>query len=279
MLWFVFGTLARDYESGLRRMNESPRRRAGKGDRRRWVDVLAAAPPLRWWLRDRVSRASFLLVAAYLTRDRDVKLRVYPALAPMLVLPVLSLAQQFRGGGGAAVAGFSSAMTGGFLGAIPMLAIDLLKYSQQWRASDVFRAAPLPGPGSLCHGVRRAVLLFLVAPMVAGVALLVWLPHRSADALLMLLPGTILMPVFAVLANAGGRAVPLSLPSDEAKATGRGVVMIVAVFASGGLSVLALGARTLGWFWPFLAAEVLVSAALYVLVRRSINGSEWLPTE
>jgi ABC-2 type transport system permease protein len=42
--------------------------RSGAG--RRWADVLADAPPLRWWLRDSVSRASFLLVTAYLARDR-----------------------------------------------------------------------------------------------------------------------------------------------------------------------------------------------------------------
>ena len=55
----------------------------------RLLEILVDMPPLRWWLRDSVARASFLLTAAYLVRDRDVKLRVYPALAPYLVIPIL----------------------------------------------------------------------------------------------------------------------------------------------------------------------------------------------
>jgi hypothetical protein len=88
VLWLAFEKLAGDYESGLQTLGEARSRRP-QGGRRRWLDVLAGQPPLRWWLRDPVSRASFLLVGAYLLRDRDVKLRVYPALAPMLIWPVI----------------------------------------------------------------------------------------------------------------------------------------------------------------------------------------------
>jgi len=76
VLWLAFGTLARDYGAGLQNLGETttPQRR-GRA-RRRWIDRAVAMPPLRWWLRDSVSRAGFLLTAAYLLRDRDVKLWV-----------------------------------------------------------------------------------------------------------------------------------------------------------------------------------------------------------
>ena len=120
VLWLAFGTLARDYGAGLQTLNEAsvlrPRRRA----RRRWLDWAVAMPPLSWWLRDSVSRAAFLLTAAYLVRDRDVKLRVYPGLAPMLVMPIIFLVQD-RGQRGEG--GFGVAFAGVFLGLIPVLGL------------------------------------------------------------------------------------------------------------------------------------------------------------
>ena len=100
VLWLAFGKLARDYGTGLQTLGEArtvqPKQRA----RRRWLGRAVALPPLRWWLRDSVSRAAFLLTAAYLLRDRDTKLRVYPALASMLVMPVIVLVQQRSQAGG-----------------------------------------------------------------------------------------------------------------------------------------------------------------------------------
>ena len=91
VLWLAFEKLAHDYETGLQNLGEAAAPKHRGGPRRRWLDTMAGRPPLRWWLRDPVSRASFLLVAAYLFRDRDVKLRVYPGLAPMLAWPVIML--------------------------------------------------------------------------------------------------------------------------------------------------------------------------------------------
>jgi hypothetical protein len=161
VLWLAFEKLARDYEKGLQSMGETTAPKIPAGARRRWLDILANRPPLRWWLRDPVSRASFLLVAAYLFRDRDVKLRVYPGLAPMLVWPVIMLVQVHgasQQGGFSGFSGYGIAFSGIFIGIIPLLALDLLRYSQHWQAADLFLVAPIRGPGPLCHGARRAVL-------------------------------------------------------------------------------------------------------------------------
>ncbi len=93
VLSIAIGKLARDYGTGLQRLAEvatTPQRR-----RRRWLDRLTNLPPMRWWLRDPVARASFLLCGAYLARDRDVKLRVFPAMAPILVMPLVFMSQGF----------------------------------------------------------------------------------------------------------------------------------------------------------------------------------------
>src|SRR6185503_8867833 len=75
ILWLAFGKLAGDYETGLQTLSETISTRVS---RRRWLDRLVNSAPFRWWLKDSVTRAGFLLIAAYLVRDRDTKLRFYP---------------------------------------------------------------------------------------------------------------------------------------------------------------------------------------------------------
>ena len=276
VLWLAFGTLARDYGTGLQILGETSTLRPQRRGRRRWLDVLVAMPPLRWWLRDSVSRAGFLLTAAYLLRDRDVKLRVYPGLAPMLVMPILFLVQdRGRDGGGA----FGGAFAGVFLGLIPVLGLTLIQYSQQWQASDLFRAAPIAGPAPLCHGARKAVLCLLTLPVLLVFGVIAWVLRGQASSLALLLPGIIALPVFALLPNLGGKGVPLSLPTEEAKSTNRGSLMIGVMVVSGLLSAVASWAWSGGWFGWLLLVELVGASAVYVGLRASISAARWPPME
>ena len=276
VLWLAFGTLARDYGTGLQILGETSTLRPQRRGRRRWLDVLVAVPPLRWWLRDSVSRAAFLLTAAYLFRDRDVKLRVYPGVAPMLVMPVLFLVQD-RGKGGEGA--FGGAFAGVFLGLIPVLGLTLVQYSQQWQAADLFRAAPLAGPAPLCHGARRAVLCLLTLPVLLLFGVIVWVLRGHVSSLAMLLPGVIALPVFALLPNLGGKCVPLSLPTEEAKSASRAAIMIGVMIAAGILSGLAAWAWSSGWFGWLLLVELVVVSVIYVGLRASISAAKWPPME
>ncbi len=172
VLGLAFGRLSRDYEIGLQSLGEHSVKKIGRPGRRRWIDRLAQFGPVRWWLRDPVTRASFLLVAAYLIRDRDVKLRIYPGIAPIIVLPFFFMFQSRQPGG---FGGFSTAFTAAYLGIVPLLAMMILQFSSQYQASDIFRAVPLEGPALICRGARCAVLLLLTFPMVVVIAFLFWL--------------------------------------------------------------------------------------------------------
>ncbi len=282
ILWLAFEKLARDYESGLQSLGEAAAPKRPRGERRRWLATLAGRPPLRWWLRDPVARASFLLVAAYLFRDRDVKLRVYPGLAPMLVWPVILLFQTHGPGktdGFSGLSGFSIAFSGIYIGIIPMLALDLLRYSQQWQAADLFRVVPMNGPGPLCDGARRAVLCVLTLPVAGALALLAWQIGSANSLLPLLLPGIIALPVYAMLACIGGRAVPLSLPTEEAKPVGRGATMVAVMLLSGLLALVATLSWNFGWFKWLLPAEVVLAAGLYLLMRASVGAARWTSPE
>lgn len=278
VLWMAFGKLVHHYEAGLQMLGETSAP-SGKdaGGGRRWLAALVQAPPLRWWLREPVTRASFLLVAAYLLRDREVKLRIYPGLAPMLVMPVIFLLQD-RGRGGLG-GGFGVAFSGGYVGLVALLGLNMLQFSQQWQASDVFRLAPMVGPARICDGARRAVLCFLALPTVVAFGLIGWCLSGGSAHLPLLLPGIIALPIYALYAHLGGRAVPLSVPGEEAKAASRSLQMVGVMLISMALSGLAVWAWSTGWFWQFLWGEAAVGVAVFALLRSFAASARWVSIE
>ena len=275
VLWIAFGKLARDYETGLQALNETISTRIKKHNHRRWLDRLVNVPPLSWWLRDPVARASFLLTAAYLIRDRDVKLRIYPGLAPILILPFVFLLQQNHHHNGSNDIGFGVPFAGIYLGMVPLLGLQMLQYSQQWQAADIFRVAPMSGPASLCHGARRAVLCLLALPMLLLVGLIVWLLRGDFSQLILFLPGIIALPVFSLVPSIGGKGVPLSLPTDAAKSAGRGLNMILVMMIAFGLAEVASLSWSQGWFWWLVLGETIVAAGLYSAMRLALANVPW----
>lgn len=271
-VWVALVRLAGDYQAGLQSIAESTTRRPVRG-RRRLIDRLVNAPPLRWWLRDSVSRASFRLVAAYLGRDRDVKLRVWPGMAPLLVMPIVALLPSADGEGrlGSLGVGFGV----GYLSLAPMMALGMLEFSQQWQASDVFRLAPVAGPAALCAGARRAVLALIAAPMMVAYAMLVLLFGGSVADLALILPGLIAFPVFAMIPCLGGHAVPFSRSPDTYKAATRTFYLIGAMFAAVAIGIVAGLSSRGGWFREFLIGETVVACALYLAMGASVEKSRW----
>ena len=90
VLWLAFAQLSSQVRFRFDGLAEAETPAPQRGDRR-WLHHAGADSPVSWWLRNPVERASFLLTAAYLLRDRDMKLRLYPALAPMVIMPVIFL--------------------------------------------------------------------------------------------------------------------------------------------------------------------------------------------
>ncbi len=274
VLGIAMGRLARDYTSGLQALGETPVRRPAKRARRRWLDVLANRPPLSWALRDPVSRASFLLTAAYLARDRDTKLRFYPGVAPMLVIPVVIFIGNSRhtaSGGGA----FGLAAVGAFLGVIPLVGLSVLQYSDQWQASDVFRLAPVHGPDPVCHGARQAILWLFAVPGLLACAAMTWLIRRDAAQVLLLLPGAIALPIFCLWPHLGGKGVPLSQASETARSAGRGLTMIGAMLASMAISAFGLLAWNHDLFPWFIAVECVIVLGVHQGLRSILRRTGW----
>lgn len=277
VLWLSFGRLARDYELGLQTLSEAaPARPSPPGSPRRWLNRLAGLPPLCWGLRDPVARASFLLAAAYLVRDREVKLRVFPGLAPLLVFPILLLWQSH---GKAGLGSFGIVLGGTYICLIPVLAMQMLRFSQQWQAADLFRLAPLAGPAPLALGARQAVVWLLLAPLLVVYAVAAWFLAPDRSQLLLLLPGLIALPAISLVPCATAAFVPFSAPSEEAKSAGRGLSMFGLMLLSLVLSGLAAAAWSGGWFGWLVFVESGLAIAAYIGLRTRIGQRRWEPLD
>jgi ABC-2 type transport system permease protein len=275
VLALAFGRMAGSYEEGLQNLAESRPAKPREPGKRRLLDRLIDAPPLSWILRDPVVRASFLLTAAYLSRDRDVKLRLYPGLAPVLVMPAVFLIQGASKDGG----DFGIAFAGGYLGLIPLMAMNLLQYSQNWQAADLYRLAPVPGPGPFIHGAIRAVAALLVVPGLIAMGIVVCLLPNGPQNAAMLLPGLIAMPVYALAPGALEKTVPLSKPAEEAKSAMRGAVMFVLMISALAIPGLAMVAKQFDGFRVFLIVEALLAAAACLAMGSAISRKAWDPLE
>jgi hypothetical protein len=274
VLWIGFGKLAREYAAGLQALNESAAPEKSKGRRGQWLERLVHLPPLRWWLRDSTTRGAFVLSLAYLFRDRETRLRVFPGMAPMLIMPVVIMLPQ--GTHGTFVpSGFMLAFAGTYLGMAPLLALNFLKYSSHWQAADIFRAAPIAGPGPFCHGARKAVFFALTIPLFLLVVIIALAMGIEISKLQMLLAGAIALPALSMVPCATGEAVPFSQPSEEAKSAGRGLKMLGVMFVSMLIAGGAAVADSFGFFWWFIAVETIVATGVYAVLHRFCAKASW----
>ncbi len=279
VLVLAFGLMARSYEEGLQTLAESRPRAPRKKERpgkRRFMDVLVALPPLSWLLRDPATLASFRLCAAYLFRDRDIKLRVYPSIAPMLGMPVMFIFQSVTHPG---TWSGGVALAAGYLGLIPMMAMTMLQFSQQWAAADLYRVAPVSGPGPFIHGAVRATVVCLALPATLVLVAIVCFLPQPLEKLVLVLPGLISMPFFAMMPGAIEKCVPLAKPTEEAKSATRGwtmfLVMILAMLIPG----IAIAADSFKILPYFLLLETAVVAGGCWLLGRAIDRKQWDPLE
>jgi len=193
------------------------------------------------------------------------------------VMPIVLLLP--RGEGSSGPGAFGVAFAGSYLGLVPLLSLGMLSLSQQWQASDIFRSAPVRGPAALTHGARRAVLVLVVVPMLVLFTAIVLVMGRSIDGLVLMLPGLVALPVYAMIPCLGGRAVPLSRPPDEAKAARRTSVTMFVMFSSAVLAGIAAFTHARGWLPHFLAIEIVVAAAIYLWMRASLSRERWASLE
>lgn len=270
-LSLAFGKLANSYQRGLRMLNEEKATKPQVKGKAKILERLLALPLTRWWLRHPLERAGFVLIAAYMLRDRDVKLRLYPGIAPVMAMPAIFLINGARGGAD----DFMIMLAGCYLPLLPMMAMSLLKFSKDWQAADIFHATPISGPGHLIIGARKAVTCLLVLPAILIVVAACWWITGSFRSLESILPGLLVMPVYSRILARKSEHLPLSLPGEEAKSAGRGVYVMLGMFSALAIGGVAAVAKSYGYLYPLLVMELLAACVFAALLDHKVRRLAW----
>ncbi|MCA8975592.1 MAG: hypothetical protein KDC98_12790 [Planctomycetes bacterium] len=272
--WLAFDRLAGAYGRGLASLGEGAVSERDHGGRR-LMAKLAASPLLRWWLRDPIERQAFVLASAYLGRDRETKLKIYPALAPMMILPIVMMIRPGKDAG-AIDTGLFAAIGIGYIAILPLVPLMALRRSEHFRAAEVFRYAPLPSWAPLFHGFRKAILLWLALPACIVMVGLIWLISGSSMSVWSSLPLLMAMPIYSLVPTLAGPWLPLSEPNQDGRDASIGCLVTAVVIGSGvTLSGVSAWLSRIGLLLPFLVAVAVASTAIYWLWHRRIATRTW----
>lgn len=266
----VLGRLAHTYQTGMQSLTESaaPSNRSLRG--RSKALRMASTKPMSWLLRDGPSRASFVLCLAYLTRDRDVKLRIYPSLASFLVMPIVLMVTPRGVSKEASDALFGIAIftAGAYLSDLPFVALRALKFSAHWRSAEIFHTTPVPGPWPFHLGARVAVVAFLALPLFVALAVFGAVTN-GPQTILMLLPGLLLLPAYCSLEGATDSGILLSRPSEEARSAQRGCDLMLYML----VSFIVGGIAGAAWYLNFFTIFLVLEAVAVFFVTRQLDAS------
>ena len=102
---------------------------------------------------------------------------------------------------------------------------------------------------------------------------------RDLSQLPILIPGIVALPIYAMVACVGSKAVPFSQPVEEAKSAGRGIVMLAAMMVGFAFAGLVSWSWSQGWFGWLHLAESMLAATLFFTMRAALGRSKWKPLE
>ena len=268
LAYIAIGRLSPSYSEGLAKIGEtsSAASTSTRVRRRRAI----RNPILLWWLRDPIELRTFRLAAAYMRRDRDIKLRLYPSLTIFLIVPLMTLLDRNRVGFSAFVPLFTVWM----LGIMPYQALQTLQMSQHYLAADIFAIAPLDSAAPVFHGVRKATIFYLLLPALGVAGLLIgYLGPGGSQGLQLALPGMIAIPLISLFPGLKEDYLPLSRPVSRGDQSSRNMgLMIMSMIAMSIVLAAAYIAQTLDALWFMIAIELVVVVLVYYLMNRAIRN-------
>ncbi len=230
------------------------------------------------WLADPVERAAFRLAQAYILRERSVKVRLASALSFYVVFPVLALLPGRQG------SDFLPLMMIWMCALVPLTILEVLRISANPAAADLFLYAPIEGGARLFHGVRKAAIVFVQAPLLAYLLLVsIWVMRAQPERLWLALPALLAMPTLSLLPGVSGEYLPLSAAVRTGQRSMQLAITFMVMIPAVLLGFLAAFAQKAGWLWLLLALELVGVIVLHVLLLRIVDRrsrrSPWLRSE
>jgi len=264
--WAALRYLAHDYTRQLAALSETPVAAAAPETGKARARAVKIDSMFGAWLRDPVERASFRLAVAYLTRDRDVRMRVYPTLALFIVFPAIAIIDKNQG------MRFGVLLCVYFAATVPTSVLMTMKASPHYLAADIFRYAPISGTASVFHGIRKAALALITVPALLVSGAILWIGLPDHHMMLSAIPALLAFPTLSLTAGLAGDYIPLSLAPTAGR---QGAINVGAMLLGGiggvGLVTLGILGDKYGWFWKLILIEAVALAILHPLLLQGIR--------
>ncbi len=267
LTYSAIGKLAPSYGEALARLGEA-RQRTTKSKPTPQRTNRSHHSFFRWWMPDPIERASFRLAAAYMRRDREIKLRLYPSLGSFLVFPLMGLLDRRTG-----ASPFIPLLTVWMLGQLPVIAMETLRTSSQAAAADIFATAPLESGAPIFLGVRKATILYLMIPALCIATALLALVIHSRSALFLALPGLIAIPIVSLLPACVDTYLPLSRPPQVGTQSAKNTTLMFGTMLTMGiLAGISYVASEENFLPILLLVETAVLVTVYWALKRRIQS-------
>lgn len=228
-----------------------------------------------FFLRSSVERAVFDLVATYLKRDREIKVRLYPSFSYLIMFPLIGL---FTGGLSdpflAQDFAFNTIIGAAMIPFVASVAAEAILFSEHYQASYIFRAAPVAKLSDIHRGLRKATQVYVALPGALILLLLyTFLWRNPVHAFLVIAPWLILTPALMMFSFIRREFLPLSRKYQKGQQSARSMFIFFLSFFCMAIVSTAQNFSIQGTipYWLFLIGVLAVASVLYFTIRK-ISG-------
>ncbi|WP_404450546.1 hypothetical protein LG329_09300 [Virgibacillus necropolis] len=177
---------------------------------------------------NREERVFFRLASLMMKKEREFKLKVYPSLGFALVFPFLFLLNGLSDGSLSDIGQGNMYLTIYFSSIMIPAVIHMLKFSENYKGSWVFRATPIEDLGSLHRGTIKAYLVKLYLPVfIVLSAAFIWIfsVRIVPDLIVVFLAGCLLIIISYRLLN--GETYPFTQSFEFAQDMNTGLNILL----------------------------------------------------
>lgn len=223
-------------------------------------------------LRRPAERAVFDIVRLYLKRNREIKVRLYPSLAYVIIIPIIGfLTEGLPDPFLAPERALYPIIGAAILCLMAQTAVEGMIFSEDHPAAWIYRVAPVARLGDIHGGLRKAVLFFIVMPGFLILFILYSILWRDPfHAFLTLAPWMIITPTALVVSFLFREVIPLSVRYQKGQQTSRNFIILavgmIGFSLVGFIQVFALNETSS--YSIFLAVLTIISVAFYFILKK-----------
>ncbi len=271
LIWAAMNTVSLDYSRRISALATASAKAVKEAGRRKSLGRLGL--PL---CRTDEERAGFELMRSYMTRDRKLRARIYPAFGLPLAVYVYGLItgglhdpfvpQEISGGFPAhQLLGFYSVF-------ITLFFATAIAQSDQWEASWIFYSTPVRSRAGIVTGARKLIIWRYLLPFFAFLFVLLAFAMPPAKAAMYVLLNLLLALTAFALLSLTSPHLPLSQSLEKAKQARQiGLIMLLGMSMAALTAILELMKQVPRAGFAVYPALLLLAVGAELLLRRRLE--------